>query len=58
MMDERVLERRVREESSEGGIPCAKALGLAEEFGVPPREIGEAADKIGIKVSSCQLGCF
>ena len=57
-MNEELIKRRIRDESGEGRIQCAKALRLADELGVSPREIGKAANKQGIKVSSCQLGCF
>jgi len=39
-------------------ITCAAARGLAEELGVSYAEIGAVADELGIKIHSCQLGCF
>jgi len=57
-MDEDLLVRRLMEESTEGGIACAAALRLAEELGIPPRALGEVANRLGIKIRSCQLGCF
>ena len=56
--DEATLEKKVREASKEGRLACAVALRLADELGVPPREIGRAADRLGIKIVGCQLGCF
>lgn len=57
-MDEDLLVRRLMEESAEGGIACTAALRLAEELGIPPRALGEVANRLGIKIRSCQLGCF
>jgi hypothetical protein len=39
-------------------ISCPRALALANEVGVSPAKIGEAANQLGIKVIGCQLGCF
>ena len=57
-MNETIIKARLREESREGKIPCAKALGIAEESGISPREVGRLANALGIKISACQLGCF
>jgi hypothetical protein len=56
-MNTRVREA-VRERSSEGRLSCARARALAEELGVVPLEVGEAANELGIKIVACQLGCF
>ena len=56
-MDSRVKDA-VRERSCDGRLSCASALALAEEFGVAPLEVGEAANELGIKIVACQLGCF
>lgn len=53
----RVLEA-VRQKAEEGRIPCAVALKLAEELGVPPLEVGKAANALNIKIVKCSLGCF
>lgn len=39
-------------------IPCKRALELAKEFSVDPKEIGEILNKLKIKVMDCSLGCF
>ncbi len=49
---------RVRHEAVDGRLPCERALEIAEELGVPPRKVGEAADRAGVKITACQLGCF
>lgn len=52
------LERAVQEVAREGRLPCARALELARQFNVPPAVVREAADRLRIKISACQLGCF
>jgi len=56
-MDKRITDA-VRERASDGRLPCAAALALAETLGVPPSQVGRAADDLGIKIAACQLGCF
>jgi len=57
-MDEKFMAQRVKEESRDGEISCAAALSVAKELGVPPPVVGEEANRLGIKIRSCQLGCF
>ena len=54
---ERVVER-VKKEAKEGKLACKRAFELAEELGVPIREVGKAANDAGVKIAACQLGCF
>ncbi len=42
----------------DGTITCTELRKIAAEFNVPPRIVGEAADKLKIKIKSCELGCF
>ncbi len=56
-VDEKVLEA-VKAKAKEGRINCAVALELAQELGVPPREVGKAANALNIKIANCSLGCF
>ena len=55
--DERVAEE-VKRRARQGRLPCAAALELASELGVAPLAIGQAANRLGIKITDCQLGCF
>ncbi len=41
-----------------GKISCASARKIAEKLGLSYREVGAAADKLGIRIKNCQLGCF
>lgn len=48
------IKKKVKEER----IPCAVCFQIAEEHGIPKRELGKLLNEIGIKVISCQLGLF
>jgi hypothetical protein len=39
-------------------LTCARALALAREHGVEPRQVGQLCDDAGVKIVQCQLGCF
>jgi hypothetical protein len=52
------LTAKVKAAAAGGRLSCAEALGLARELKVPAIKIGEACDAAGIKLHSCQLGCF
>jgi hypothetical protein len=41
-----------------GQLPCAVAFRIAESLGVDPGQVGEAADRLDIRLSKCQLGLF
>ena len=40
------------------GLPCAAAWAVAAEQGVPRLLIGAIADRLELRISPCQLGCF
>ena len=48
----------VREAATDGRITCARLRRLAEELDIPYHLAGKAADDLGIRVKSCDLGCF
>jgi hypothetical protein len=52
------LDKKIQESLIEGKLPCAKAFQIAKELKVSTKEIGEACNRLKIKVRSCQLGCF
>ena len=52
------LEARLNKAVSENRIPCASAFAIAKSLGIPPGEVGKAADRLNIRISKCQLGCF
>jgi LAO/AO transport system kinase len=52
------IEQRLHKASKENRIHCSSALAIAKSLGVPAAEIGKSANKLKIKISKCQLGCF
>lgn len=56
-MDEQ-LAAKIRESLVNGKLPCPVALKLANDLDISPKRIGDITNEMGIKVSSCQLGCF
>jgi len=41
-----------------GYLPCAVTFQVAKKLKVAPKEVGNAANKLKIKITGCQLGCF
>ena len=52
------LEEKVTSSLVDGRLSCAVAFKIAKELKVSPREVGETADKLRIRIAKCQLGCF
>lgn len=52
------LEKRLRKAANEHRIHCSSALAIAKSLGISPGEVGNTANKLEIKISKCQLGCF
>ena len=42
----------------DGQLPCAVAFAIAKLLCVDPLLVGEAADRLDIRLSKCQLGLF
>lgn len=41
-----------------GKLPCAVAFRIAEKLKISPRQVGDMANELKVKIASCQLGCF
>jgi hypothetical protein len=52
------LETRVRDSLTKDYLPCAIAFKIAGDTGVPVVAVGQVADKIGHRITGCQIGCF
>lgn len=52
------LKEFIEERATDGRISCEDAWQIADELGLPKQEFVSAADDLGIKIHSCQLGCF
>ncbi len=52
------LEDTVKASLKDGYLPCAVAFKIAKEAQVPKVAVGEMTDRLGIRVTNCQIGCF
>ncbi|MFC2059055.1 hypothetical protein ACFLTS_05425 [Chloroflexota bacterium] len=52
------LEEDVKASLVNGKLPCAQAFKIAKKHKVAPRQVGDTANKLDIKIATCQLGCF
>jgi hypothetical protein len=52
------LESALVAASRAGRIPCATVFRIAEAQSVPVAEAGRAVQRLRIKVTGCQMGCF
>ncbi|KPK27959.1 MAG: hypothetical protein AMJ61_03985 [Desulfobacterales bacterium SG8_35_2] len=52
------LETQLYRASKENRILCSSALAIAKSLNIPSSEVGKVANKLKIKISKCQLGCF
>ena len=52
------LEMEIQDSLVDGKLPCAVAFSIAKKLKVSTREVGDTANRINIKIKSCQLGCF
>ena len=55
---ERVLEEELKASLVDGRLPCAVAFKISGKHGVSTRKVGDTANRLNIKISGCQLGCF
>jgi hypothetical protein len=54
----KILEEELKISLVDGKLPCAVAFQIAKKLKVTPRQVGDAANKLNIKIANCQLGCF
>ncbi len=52
------LKQELMNKAADGKLPCAAARKIAEDLNLPYKEVGDAADELGIRIKNCQLGCF
>ncbi len=57
-LKEEELVTKIKEAAKEGRIPCVLAQKIAADNKVSTKEVGELLDKLKIKITQCQLGCF
>jgi hypothetical protein len=54
----KAVEEEIKGSLVEGKLQCAVAFQIAKKLGVTPKEVGDTANSIDVKIASCQLGCF
>ena len=52
------LEKAIRNRVDDGRLPCKEAWDIAKGFGLRKMQVTSACEKLGIKISRCQLGTF
>ena len=57
-MSDAELEARIKLSLIDGKLPCPVAFKIAKELKVSPMDVGRTANRLSIKIASCQLGCF
>ena len=55
---ERILEEELKVSLVDGSLPCAVAFKISQKLKVSPKKVGDMANRLKVKISSCQLGCF
>lgn len=58
MSKQQLFEEKVLRASRDGRITCALLRRIAQENGVSYKQAGKTADKLKIRIKSCDLGCF
>jgi hypothetical protein len=58
VMDRKKLEEAIKEKARDGKIPCAVCFKIADDLGIPKKELTKVLNEMKIKISQCQLGCF
>ncbi len=55
---DRTPEEEIKASLVNGKLPCAVAFQIAKKLKINPRQVGDMANKMNVKIASCQLGCF
>lgn len=52
------LEAAIRQAWNGPGITCGQAWEIADEIGVSKRDVADACEALGVRITVCQLGAF
>jgi hypothetical protein len=52
------LDEAIKAALKDGFLTCPTAFGIASRLRIPLQWVGDAVDKLGIRIVECQLGCF
>ena len=58
MVDRKKIEEAILVKAKDGKIPCAVCFKIADDLGIPKKELTKALNEMKVKISQCQLGCF
>ncbi len=58
MVDRKKIEEIIKEKLKDGKLPCAVCFKIADDLGIPRKELTKILNEMKIKISQCQLGCF
>jgi len=53
-----MIKNEINASAPEGRLTCKMAQEIAKKLNIEPKEVGRAANALGIKIINCQLGCF
>ncbi len=53
-----LLDKEILNSVTGNELSCISAFEIAEKFNIPAKDIGEAADRLKIRLIKCQLGLF
>ncbi len=52
------ISEAIKDKAKDSRIACSDARAIAEQLNVSYKEVGTVADKMKIKITDCELGCF
>ncbi len=52
------IEEEIKNKAVNGRLPCPIARKIAKKLSVSYKDVGKVADKLKIKITDCELGCF
>ena len=52
------LEGTIKASLKEGYLSCPVAWKVAKDYNISKIVVGEITDRLGIRITNCQLGCF
>jgi len=53
-----LLDKEILNRNTDNELSCVAAFEIAGKLHIPAKDIGEAADKLNIRLGKCQLGLF
>lgn len=53
-----ILEKEIKNRVVDNELSCAAAFEIAGKLNIPAKDIGEATDRLKVRLVKCQLGLF